>query len=338
MKRPAAPGGTRAAALLEIEPAAISRRRMRSWLAIGVLVALALPTATAIAGSSVNAPPSISKAFNPVRIDLNGVSTLTFTITNPPANASSELGVAFIDTFPSGLLIATPNGLTDTCGGTATAVPGSNTVSLTGGVVAVDSSCTVAVNVTEPAAGTFLNASGNVTSTNGGTGNSATATLHVGFPPTVAKEFGAASIPLGGETSLTFTIDNPNGTATLSGIGFTDNLPTGLVVATPNGISGTCGLITAAPGGSTVSLSGALLPPGIPCSFSVHVRGTTPGQKDNTTDAVFALETGDGTTSNTASLTVVGPSGIPTLGTGPLAALLLLIALAGAFAIRGSRL
>lgn len=53
-------------------------------------------------------------------------------------------------------------------------------------------------------------------------------------PPTITKAFCAASIPLNGATSLTFTVTNPN-TSVLTGIAFTDNLPAGLTVAsTPN--------------------------------------------------------------------------------------------------------
>jgi hypothetical protein len=46
-------------------------------------------------------------------------------------------------------------------------------------------------------------------------------------PPTLTKSFGAPSIPLNGTTSLTFTITNPNPSKTLTGMGFTDTLPSG---------------------------------------------------------------------------------------------------------------
>ena len=68
----------------------------------------------------------------------------------------------------------------------------------------------VRVNVTGTASGQFTNTTGSVTSTNGGTGNTASANLTVATPPAITKAFGAASIPLNGTTSLTFTIQNPN--------------------------------------------------------------------------------------------------------------------------------
>ncbi len=58
---------------------------------------------------------------------------------------------------------------------------------------------------------------------------------------TFTKSFGAASIPLNGTTSLTFTLINSNDFDVLAG--FTDALPAGLVVATPNGLSNRSGAV-----------------------------------------------------------------------------------------------
>jgi hypothetical protein len=128
---------------------------------------------------SIVSPPSISKAFNPVSIGVNANSALTFTITNPSANTVALSGVAFTDTLPAGLVVATPNGLANTCGGTATAAAGSGSISLSGGTVATSGNCTLTVNVTGTTAGVYSNTSGAVASSNGGTGNTASATLTV---------------------------------------------------------------------------------------------------------------------------------------------------------------
>jgi Bacterial Ig-like domain (group 3) len=129
-------------------------------------------------------------------------------------------------------------------------------------------------------------------------------------PPTISKSFGAASIPLNGSTSLSFTLTNPSIFVVLTGIGFTDTLPAGLVVSTPNGLTGTCGggTITATAGSGVISLAGAMLDMNsvLTCTFSVNVTGTTPGTKNNTTGNVTSTQTGPGGTAS-ASVTVAAP-------------------------------
>lgn len=134
-------------------------------------------------------------------------------------------------------------------------------------------------------------------------------------PPTIQKSFGVQSIPLNGSTYLAFTVANPNASR-LTGVGFTDPLPVGLVVSTPSGLIGACagGSIVAIAGSSSISVTGAILGGGVPptpCAFAVSVTGTTAGTKSNTTSAVTSIESGPGGTAS-ASL-VVGQVGIPTL-------------------------
>jgi hypothetical protein len=144
---------------------------------------------TASASVGVVAPPVLAAAFNPATIPPNGTTALTFTITNPAANTVAETGVAFSDTLPAGLVVATPNGLSpaNPGGGTVTATAGSNSISLSGASIAVGSSITFSVNVTA-ALGRYTDTTGAVTSTNGGTGNTASATLVVA-PPTLVGTF-----------------------------------------------------------------------------------------------------------------------------------------------------
>jgi uncharacterized repeat protein (TIGR01451 family) len=261
------------------------------------------------------APPTIAKAFGAASAATNTPVTLTFTVNNP--NGGSQLtGVGFTDPLPAGLVVATPNGLTGSCGGgTITATAGSSTISLAGATLAGGTSCNFSVNVTGTTAGTKNNTTSAVTSNEAGTGNVATASINIvgQLPPTIAKAFGAATVVQNGTTTLTFTLTNPNAASALTGVGFTDPLPAGLVVATPNGLTGSCGggTITATAGAGTISLAGATLAGGASCTFTVSVTATGGGTLTNNTSAVTSTEAGPGNAA-TASISVV-VAAVPTL-------------------------
>ncbi|HKD79212.1 MAG TPA: hypothetical protein VKH81_05925 [Candidatus Angelobacter sp.] len=262
---------------------------------------------TASASLIVVAPPSLGESFGAANIPVNGTTSLSFTVTNPAANTVAEAGVAFADTLPAGLIISTPNGLTNSCGGTVAAVQGASAVNLSGGSVAVGGNCLVSVNVTGTAPGLLTNTTGAASSTNGGTGTSAAASLTVGTPPTISESFAVASIPLNGTTSLNYTVSNTSVSAiALSGVGFSDSLPTGLVVATPSALTTTCtGTAAAATGSSAVSLSGGTLAAGASCTLSLNLTGTTAGAKNNSV-TVGSTNGGTGNTAS-ASLAVAAP-------------------------------
>jgi hypothetical protein len=271
------------------------------------------PQTLGLTGTGVVSAPTIAKTFGAATIPLNGSTTLSFTITNPIANVTSLTGVAFSDSFPAGLLISTPNGLTGSCGGgTITATAGVGSLSLSGATIAASGSCTFGVNVVGISAGAQANTTGTVSSNESGAGaTSNTATVTVLGPPTITKSFGAASIPLNGSTTLTFTVSNTNSGTSLTSVGFTDTLPSGLVVATPNGLSGPCGsgTITATAASASVSLSAATLAASSSCNFTVNVTGTTAGAQSNTTGAVTSTNGGTGGTAS-ANLAVVAPPSI----------------------------
>jgi hypothetical protein len=237
---------------------------------------------------------------------LNANTSLTFNINNPNTTIALS-GVAFSDALPAGLVVATPNGLTSTCGGTANAAAGSSSISLSGGALAANGSCSISLNVTGVAAGVQNNTTGPISSTESGAGKpSNTASLTVIAPPSIAKAFGAANINLNAATTLSFTITNPNASVALTGVGFSDALPAGLVVASPSGLTGSCGSGTITTSASSVNLSGGTIAAGGSCTFSVNVVGTTAGHKVNTTSTVSTTNAGSGNQA-TASIDVFAP-------------------------------
>jgi hypothetical protein len=178
----------------------------------------------------------------------------------------------------------TPNTYLDDCG---PAVLTSTSIDLSGGQVGAAGSCTIVTTVTAPATGVFTNTTSALTFT-GGTAPAATATLDVGLAPVLTKSFSELSIPLGGSATLTFTLTNPYMSVSLTGLGFSDVLPAGLVVTTPSSETGSCdsGTITATAGGNTILLSGATLASGASCTFAVNVTGVAAGLQTNTTSTI----------------------------------------------------
>src|SRR6185369_8000074 len=94
----------------------------------------------------------------------------------------------------------------------------------------------------------------------------------------------------------------------LTGVAFTDILPTGLIVATPSNLFSFCGgTATATAGSGSVSLSGGSLLNSAPlsaCDINVDVsaNGAATGLLTNTTGAVTSIEGGTG---NTATATII---------------------------------
>jgi uncharacterized repeat protein (TIGR01451 family) len=259
---------------------------------------------SASASLAVVAPPSLAKAFTPSLIAPNGTSTLTFSATNPTANTFTLTGVAFTDNLPAGIVVASPNNLTGSCGGTLGATAGSGAITLSGGSIPANVACTISVDVTSSTPGAYTNTTGSITSTNGGTGNTASANFAVGLAPSISKAFGTSTISLGGSTSLTFTIANSNAGSTLSGVAFTDPMPAGLAVATPNGLTGSCGSGSVTTTATSVTLSNGTIPANSSCHFSVNVTAIAVGTQMNTTGNVSSANAGTGNVAS-ASISVV---------------------------------
>jgi hypothetical protein len=130
-------------------------------------------------------------------------------------------------------------------------------------------------------------------------------------PPTIAIAFTPTEIGVGDSTAtaLSFTIANPNPSGTLSAVSFTDSLPTGLTIDNPNGENGSCGsagVITAAPGSSTISLTGGSVKAAASCTISIAVIASQTGVFQNSTSPVSS-SAGSSPAGDTKSLTVLPP-------------------------------
>jgi hypothetical protein len=104
---------------------------------------------------------------------------------------------------------------------------------------------------------------------------------------------------------MTITITNPSAnTVALTGAGVTDTFPAGLQVDAAPAATTSCGATFApAANAASVSISNATVPVNGSCAFTVKVKGTTLGAKNNVTSAVTSTNGGTGLTA-TATLTI----------------------------------
>ena len=248
------------------------------------------------------APLVVHKAFTNLTLDAGNpapfttgsdakapgtAAVMTIRLENPNATALTQ--VAFTDTLPTNLVVATPPNVSSTCASAVVTASASGTsVRLSGATVPANGNCTVTVNVLSNISGSYTNtlATGSVMSSEGVTNEEPTsAQLVVSTPPTVGKEFSPSVIAPSGTSTLTIFLGNSNASAlTLSAI-FTDTLPTApgniVVAATPNVVKTCPGAVTAAAGAGTISYaSGAQVPAG-GCTISVDVTGATAGDYTN---------------------------------------------------------
>jgi uncharacterized repeat protein (TIGR01451 family) len=265
--------------------------------------------AAAISGNlTVQTGAAVSKAFAPTTLPSGTAATLTVTITN--GSPSPLTNAALTDNLPAGITVATPASPATTCvGGVVTGVSGATSFVLSGGTVpaasgATRGSCTFSVRVTSSTIGAVTNTipigalSDDQALTNPAV---ASATLTVISGATLAKAFAPNAIAAGATSTLTVTITNALASA-LTGAALTDNLPAGVTVAAAPAGASTCvgATVTAVPGATTISVSGATIPTSGNCNFSARVTSTTPG---TVTNAILAnsLTTTQGVTNTSGA-------------------------------------
>jgi len=228
------------------------------------------------------APLSVSMSFVPAMIDPGGVSRLTYRLENGSEVAATSVDLS--DTLPDGVVVADPPNERQICaGGTLTAAAGDGGVSYSGGGIVGRVSCTIAVDVTSAAAGIYLNGTESVTSSLG-TSTPAEAILTVGAAavPVFSKAFSPDTVDPGGESTLTFTIDNTANAIDVGSLAFTDDFPDGLVMTgTPNA-SAACGaLATLGASETSLTFSDGSIVAGQTCTISVEVGALRAGTLEN---------------------------------------------------------
>ena len=246
---------------------------------------------------------AVSKLFTPDTVAPNGISLLTISLTN--TNSSPLINVSLLDNLPgdtvNGVVVAPVPNATTTCGsGVVTAVPGTQVISMAGGTIPAQSGgvpglCTITLNVQGRGSGTGFNTipTANVSGTIQGTSTVINPIADATAPFTitdlsigVVKEFNPLTVFGGSASTMSVELVNPNN-ANLVGIAFTDNMPAGMIVATPAISSvGTCGgTITAISGNGSFSFSGGNLPPFGTCTLTISITMTVNGNLTNTIPA-----------------------------------------------------
>jgi uncharacterized repeat protein (TIGR01451 family) len=255
---------------------------------------------------------TLSKAFAPASIRANGTSVLTITIPNTAGGAVALSAMTLTDTLPANVTIAALPNASTTCGaGAVSALAGAASVALSGGSLAANATCTVAVNVTGAIANTYTNTIPvNALGDTQGVSNAAAATAALTIVPaglTIAKAFSPVSIAAGATSTLTITIPNTApGAIALSGMGLSDALPAGLLIAaTPNATT-TCGAgtVTAAAGTASITLAGGGVAAGATCAIAVNVTGSVTNTYTNTIPVAALTDSQNVTNATAASATL----------------------------------
>ena len=292
----------------------------------GIATGNAGTTAAATATLTVLNKPSTSKSFNPPSIGAGDNSTMTITINNSTNATTAVNGIAFTDIFPVGMTVSNAAGLVNGCGGTitdaadATLTNTSTSLKLAGGTVNGGVSCSITIPVTAPVAAVpYTNSTGTITTTNAGNLVSTSNNLSVRSKLVATKSFSANPVGVGDSSTMTITLQNINTTA-ISGVAFSDDYAAqGLNLvnaAAANAVAGAgcLGTLTGANGGTSLVLSGATVPAGIACSYSISIKGTSAGSYSNSTGTITSAEAGS-TAAVTATLDIKNVVVTKTYGT-----------------------
>lgn len=237
-----------------------------------------------------------------------GTAILTFTISNPRANAVNGLSFsddlnAFIPGMVATSLPASPCGALSVLSGTSFITFKGGELLANGGMCSFDIGVLVPASATP---GRYSNTTSGLFENGLKTADPATADLVIEPAPTFAKSFAPAVIDAGDSSILTFTIDNSGSALAANSLAFNDNLPTGVEIASPASASNTCsGTLSAVAGASVISLTGGSVAAGALCSLSVDITSSTAGEFVNTTGDLTSTSGNSGSASDTLTVGAV---------------------------------
>jgi len=255
--------------------------------------------------------PSNANGGAPVKL------RLTFSSTSSPASQWPQDQIALTDNFPAGMVVAPTPGATTTCrkagvaDGSASpalsatpadivATPGASSFSVSGfrfrGTNAApitqvpDNECAVEIFVIATSTGNKTNVIpvGAITSASGSSNTSASqATLTVLPNTQLLKSFNPTSVSAGQTSLLTLQINNVN-TNPQTDFGLTDTFPAGMTVA--GAAATTCGngVVTAALGGTSLSIAGGDVAANSSCTITVPVLLASAGSFVNNASNITA--------------------------------------------------
>jgi len=260
--------------------------------------------------------PGFSKSFSSAATVIGQRERLTFTFDNS-LNTSAATNIQFSDTLPTGLVIADPANLSNTCnasisdpfsidfsGGDVIAEPGSGVISVppaafpNQAAVAAGAACEIGVDVVSASIGLLDNISEPMDSAppfaQTTTSGLAVDTMNSqGGSILLIKEFVSDPVPPGDSVVLRFTILNRDALEAASDIRFEDDLDATLsgLAATVLPATGSCGTSSQLTGSSLLSFTGGQLDARSQCSFDVTLQvpaGATPGIYPNASSAIEA--------------------------------------------------
>ena len=99
--------------------------------------------------------------------------------------------------------------------------------------------------------------------------------------PALSKSFSPSRLPVGGSSTLTFTIANTDERAAKPGWSLTDDLPAGLTIAGPAATTCASGVVVAPIGGTSVEVRGDLKVGQATCTVTVTVTSSAAATYDN---------------------------------------------------------